>query len=98
SIKRNLGQKVETQGVRFKDLYEQKALKVQSIYKSYNEEIKEFDKKIKQAAKKDGTDEKTVEWLIKWNEHYGELAKGLNASAVQFLAAVDKLGEKLGKK
>ncbi|RIB19674.1 hypothetical protein C2G38_2035874 [Gigaspora rosea] len=94
-VKRDLGQKVKTTGVSFGRSYYLKALKVQGIHKDYKKEIEEFDKKLKEAAKEDGTDEKTLKWLRKWNKDYGNLANKLQTTAAIFIDKVNKLKKKL---
>ncbi|CAG8690824.1 23947_t:CDS:1, partial [Gigaspora rosea] len=96
-VKRDLGQKVKTTGVSFEDSYHLKALKVQGIYKEYKKEIKEFDKKLVEAAKEDGTDEKTLNWLRKWNKDYGKQLHNLHTTAEQLIGKINKLKNKLGE-
>ncbi|CAG8669514.1 670_t:CDS:1 [Dentiscutata heterogama] len=95
-IERKLGPNAHALAEKIRIIYWNNANDALKIYQSYDKEIKDFDNKIKQAAKEDGTDEKTVEWLTKWNENYGELAKELKSSSAHLLSAIDKLKTKLG--
>ncbi|CAG8727688.1 36864_t:CDS:1 [Gigaspora margarita] len=96
-VKRDLGPKVKAASRTLGNDYQAYALKVQSIHKDYKKKIKEFDKKLKEAAKEDGTDEKTLKWLTKWNNEYGKLVNKLQTTAIGFIERIDKLKKKLEK-
>ncbi|CAG8542813.1 hypothetical protein C2G38_2240197 [Gigaspora rosea] len=94
-VKRDLGPKVRVLGVSFEDSYQGKLFKMQKINKDYKKEIKEFDQKLTEAAKEDGTDGKTLKWLTKWNDEYGQLVNELQTTYAKLGSRIDKLKKKL---
>ncbi|CAG8548565.1 6896_t:CDS:1, partial [Ambispora leptoticha] len=71
--KSKFGPEVTSLGVRFKDLYQTFTNQVKKVDKKFDFEIAKFNKVIPEAAKKDNTDKKSVEWLLTWNSKYERL-------------------------
>ncbi|RGB42200.1 hypothetical protein C1646_751233 [Rhizophagus diaphanus] len=91
--RRKLGNNVVTTGVKFKDLYESLNNKVKKVEKAYAEAIPTFDKEIKEAAEKDGTD--VPVFLKKWNKKYQAFSTNYIAISDAMGKSIDKLNEYL---
>ncbi|CAG8800752.1 5361_t:CDS:1, partial [Gigaspora margarita] len=93
----DIGSKVGELGVRFKDLYAEQTSATLKTYKDFEKQSEAFNKQIPEAAKKDGTDQKTVDWLLKWNKKYNHQVKHLKAITKDLKKSINKLNEKLPK-
>jgi hypothetical protein len=93
--KRKAGSTVTPLGVRFEGYYKKFNSQVSKVNQKFYHEISQFNDQVPAAAKEDGTDADTLNWLLTWNKHYESLVDDLDKTTKSLDKSIDKLHKKL---